>query len=508
MALPSIAKEFDSSQTALNLIAVGYSLGLAASVLYFGAIGDRYGRKLMLVLGMALSIPACLLAAWAPSDEVLFVARLLGGLSAGMAYPTTLALITALWAGPGRTKSIALWSGIGGAISALGPLASGALLEHFWWGSVFLLTLPLAVVALVLAIVLVPSHVNEATDPVDNLGGVLSVVLVAALVLSINFAPVPNEGALALGLAAIALAALVAFVIRQRRVGNPLYDLDVAGRRVFWVAACAGIIVFGTLMGAMFIGQQFLQNVLGYSTLEAGAAILPAAVCMVLVAPRSAKIVDAQGRPLHAAPGLRLLPARLPDDAPALERRHRVLEGRARLRAARDRRRVRRHAGLALAHGLGAGHPRRDGVGHRRPAARPRRRDHAVDPRRAAHRGLRGGRHCRDRGRAPSEQAKITDSVQSQLTKSFAGAEDIAAQYPQYASQITAAAKTSFLDGADYAYTAGIVAILLGAALVFLLFPKKEEEERLLRQYHAEDTGAPAPEPGAIDAGLPRPAIG
>ena len=135
----------------LNLIAVGYSLGLAASVLYFGAVGDRYGRKLMLVLGMALSIPACLLAAWAPSDEVLFGARVLGGLSAGMAYPTTLALITALWSGPGRTKSIALWSGIGGAISALGPLASGALLEHFWWGSVFLLTLPLAVLALVLA---------------------------------------------------------------------------------------------------------------------------------------------------------------------------------------------------------------------------------------------------------------------------------------------------------------------------------------------------------------------
>src|SRR6187402_2521091 len=99
VALPSIGAAFDASQTTLNLIAVGYSLGLAASVLYFGALGDRYGRKMMLVLGMVLSIPACLLAAWAPSDEVLFLARVLGGLSAGMAYPTTLALITALWAG-------------------------------------------------------------------------------------------------------------------------------------------------------------------------------------------------------------------------------------------------------------------------------------------------------------------------------------------------------------------------------------------------------------------------
>jgi MFS family permease len=131
VALPDIGKAFDSSQTTLNLIAVGYSLGLAASVLYFGAIGDRYGRKLMLLVGTALAIPASLLAAWAPSDEVLFGARVLGGLAAGMAYPTTLALITALWAGPARTKSIALWSGIGGAISALGPLCAGILLEHF-----------------------------------------------------------------------------------------------------------------------------------------------------------------------------------------------------------------------------------------------------------------------------------------------------------------------------------------------------------------------------------------
>ena len=108
VALPSIGEAFASSQTTLDLIAVGYSLGLAASVLYLGALGDRYGRKLMLILGTALAVPAACLAAWAPSDEVLFLARLLGGLSAGMAYPTTLALITALWSGPGRTKSIAL----------------------------------------------------------------------------------------------------------------------------------------------------------------------------------------------------------------------------------------------------------------------------------------------------------------------------------------------------------------------------------------------------------------
>jgi MFS transporter, DHA2 family, multidrug resistance protein len=490
VALPSIGKEFDSSQTVLDLIAVGYSLGLAASVLYFGAIGDRYGRKLMLILGMALSVPACLLAAWAPSDEVLFVARLLGGLSAGMAFPTTLALITALWAGPGRTKSIALWSGVGGAISALGPVASGALLEHFWWGSVFLLTLPLAAVALVLAIVLVPSHVNEATDPVDNLGGVLSVVLVASLVLAINFAPVPNRGALALGLGAIALAALAAFVLRQRRAGSPLYDLEVAGRRVFWVAACAGLIVFGTLMGAMFIGQQFLQNVLDYSTFQAGAAILPAAACMVLVAPRSAKIVDARGARFTLLIGygfclLGFLTMLLLWN-----------EGISYWKVALG------YAFIGIGVGF-AGTPASHSLTGSVPVTRAGMASGTADLQRdlggAIMQSILGALLTAGyaaavatavAGAPASEQAQLTDGVQAQLEKSFAGAEAIAEQHPQYASQITAAAKESFLDGADLAYTAGIVAILLGAALVFLRFPRKDEEERLLERYRREDTAA------------------
>ncbi len=417
VALPSIGEAFDSSQTTLNLIAVGYSLGLAASVLYLGALGDRYGRKLMLLLGTALAIPAACLAAWAPSDEVLFIARLLGGLAAGMAYPTTLALITALWSGPGRTTSIALWSGLGGAISSLGPLLSGLLLEHFWWGSVFLLTLPLAGVALVLAFLFVPSHVNEATDPVDNLGGILSVVLVAALIMAINFAPVPNKGTLVLGLAAIALAALIAFYIRQRRAKNPLYDLEVAARPTFWVAACAGIIVFGSLMGAMFVGQQFLQNVLGYSTLEAGAAILPAAAFMVVVAPRSAKLVEAHGARFTLLCGYVfcllgfLTMLLLWKDGISYWK---VGLGYALIG---DRRRVRRNTRLALAHRLGPGQTRRHGLGDRRPSARPGRRNHAVDHGRASHRRLRRGRGGSDRRLEQADQRQRAEPADEVLRR-------------------------------------------------------------------------------------------
>jgi MFS transporter, DHA2 family, multidrug resistance protein len=503
VALPSIAQAFDSSQTTLDLIAVGYSLGLAASVLYFGAIGDRYGRKLMLILGMALSIPACLLAAWAPSDEVLFLARLLGGLSAGMAYPTTLALITALWSGPGRTKSIALWSGLGGAISSLGPVLSGALLEHFWWGSVFLITLPLAAVALVMALVFVPAHVNEASDPVDNLGGILSVVLVASIVLAINFAPVPDRTTLVLGLAAIAVAALAAFLFRQRRAPNPLYDLDIARRRIFWVAASAGVIVFGTLMGAMFVGQQFLQNVLGYSTFEAGLSILPAAACMVLVAPRSAKLVDARGARLTLLTGYAF-----------------CLLGFLAMLLLWDEGSAYWQVGLAYAlvgTGVGfAGTPASHSLTGSVPVQRAGMASGTADLQRdlggAVMQSILGALLTAGYASAVTaaiasspDQEQITDGVANQLTKSFAGAEEIAAQHPQYADQITAAAKTSFLDGADWAYTAGIISILAGAALVYTLFPRRGEERRLLARYHAEDTGE-QPSPAAGEALPPQPA--
>jgi MFS transporter, DHA2 family, multidrug resistance protein len=485
VALPAIGEAFDSSQTTLNLVAVGYSLGLAASVLWLGALGDRYGRKLMLVLGMVLSVPACLLAAYAPSDEVLFVARVVGGVSAGMAYPTTLALITALWSGPGRTKAIALWSAIGGGIAALGPLVAGALLESFWWGSVFLVTLPLVAVALLMAIVFVPSHVNETTDPVDNLGGILSVVLVGTLVLGINFAPVPNEGALAVGLLAVAAAAVIGFVIRQRRARNPLYDLHVAGRRTFWVAACAGIIVFGSLMAAAFVSQQYLQNVLGYSTVEAGAAILPAIVFMILVAPRSAKLVESHGARFTLLSGYVFL---------LLAFLWMLLlwkEGSSYWEVALAY--VFVGAGVGLA-GTPASHSLTGSV----PVERAGMASGTADLQRdlggalltSVFGALLAAGYASAMGTAvassPTGQ-QVTDSTQSQLQLSFASAENLAETNPQFASEITAAAKSSFLQGDQWAYTAGIVAILLGAVLVFFLFPKKEQEEELLSRFHAED---------------------
>ena len=199
-------------------MAVAYSLGLACSVLWLGALGDRYGRKQIAILGVSLAIPAALLCGFAPSIQVLIFGRLFGGFAAGMAYPTTLALIAALWApGPARTRSIALWAALGGAISASGPLLSGLLLTVFPWNSIFFVVLPLAVVALFMALRYLPSHINESSETVDNLGGFLSLVLVGAFILAINFAPVASTRTLVLVLLAITMITLILFVLRQRR---------------------------------------------------------------------------------------------------------------------------------------------------------------------------------------------------------------------------------------------------------------------------------------------------
>jgi MFS transporter, DHA2 family, multidrug resistance protein len=482
VAIPEIGDDFDSSQTMLNLIAVGYSFGLAASVLWFGALGDRYGRKLLIVVGMTLSIPVSFLAGFAWSDTALFGARVAGGLCAGMAYPTTLALITALWSGPGRTKSIALWSAIGGGFAALGPLVSGILLEYFDWGSVFLVTIPLAVIALAMAVCFVPGHVNETTEPVDNLGGIVSVVLVGSLILGINFWPVNGMEATAIILLALAAVATPVFLFRERRAENPLYDLQVAARPTFWVAACAGIVVFGTLMGTAYVSQQYVQNVLGYSTVEAGAAILPAALAMVLVAPRSARLVAAHGSRMTLLSGYVFLVLAFvgmlllwKEDTPYWQ--------------------------IAIPYvfigvGVGlAGTPASNSLTGSVPVQRVGMASGTADLQRdlggALMTSILGAVLTTHYATAMADQSvsnQVTSATESQLQLSFASAEDVAAHSsPQDAAAIVAAAKSAFLDSDQWAYGAGLVAVLLGAALVFFGFPKREHEDALRASYHAED---------------------
>ncbi|MFN8039590.1 MAG: MFS transporter [Acidimicrobiales bacterium] len=487
VALPSVERDFVASQTSLDLVGVGFSLGLAASVLYLGAIGDRYGRKQVLVIGMALTVPACIVAATAPSVEVLAVGRVLGGVAAGMAYPTTLALVTALWSAEARTRPIALWSGIGGGVSALGPMVAGFLLLQLSWRWVFLITLPLAIVGGVLALRLVPSHVHETTEPVDHVGGVLSAIAVAALVLAINLAAAPGGSTTALFLAVVAAAGAAAFVVRQRRVRVPLYDLHLAARRTFWVAAVAGIIVFGSLMGAMFVGQQFLQDVLGYSTLSAGVAVLPVAVLMVLMAPVSARMVERHGSRTTLLVGfgfclasftvmLVLWQTSTPYWQVALA-----------------------YACIGVGVGL-AGTPASRALTGSVPVRRVGMASGTADLQRdlggAIMQSVLGALltagYAVQAGSAlaaapAADQQAVGETVRNELQRSFTGAADVAQQFPAYKTAIIESAKASFLSGANWAFAAAIGAVVVGGVVVAVWFPGREGEDELLARYRAED---------------------
>ena len=348
----------------------------------------------------------------------------------------------------------------------------------------------------------VPAHVNESTEPVDNLGGVLSARPHRRARSSRSTScRSPTRGRSRSAWRSIAVAARVAFVIRQRRAPNPLYDLRIAGRRVFWVAACAGIIVFGSLMGAMFIGQQYLQNVLGYSTLEAGAGDPPGRRCAWSSSRRgrpSSSRRAARGSPCSSATSSCLLGfvtmlLLWTEGSPYWS----VGLGYALVGVGVG---FAGHAGVALADRLRAGPAGRHGVGDRGPAARPGRRADAVDLRRAAHGRLRG----RGRGRAspaPPTPTRSSASVAGPATSSSYGA-------PRPSPPSTRSTPTpsprrrrpSFLAGDRVGLPRRDHRVLLGAALVFLVLPEAGEERRLLAEYHAADVdgGAAVAEPVAV----------
>jgi len=303
-----------------------------------------------------------------------------------------------------------------------------------------------------------------------------------ALVLAINFAPTPGEGMIALLAALVALVSLTAFFLVQRRSPHPLFDLCIASRRIFWVAAVAGLIVFGTLMGSIYIGEQFLQNVLGYSTLTAGLAVLPAALAMIVIAPQSAKMIARFGSRITLLCGYGsclvsffLMLWLWDEQATGFEvSLVFVLLG----------------VGVGLA-GTPASHSLTGSVPVRRAGMASGTADLQRDLGGAIMQSLLGAILTVGYAHAVGAQLVGRDAsamVTSELERSFSSAADVASTAsPSQAAAIIQGAKTSFLHGADLAYSAGILFIILGGAVVWFLFPKKSREHQLLESYERQD---------------------
>jgi DHA2 family multidrug resistance protein-like MFS transporter len=277
-AVPALTTDLGPTSTELLWIVDIYSFLLAGLLVLMGNLGDRIGRRRLLVVGAAAFGGASLVAAFSTTAEVLIAARALLGLGGATLMPSTLALLRSVFPDAReRRLAIAVWAAAFSGGAALGPIIGGFLLEHFWWGSVFLVNAPVMVLLLVGAPLLLPESRNPRPGPFDALSAVLSIAGVLPLVYALKTAA--HDGVsvpVLVGLAA-GLGLLWTFVRRQRRLAEPLLDLRLFGSRAFSVAVTTNLLTVFALLGLMFFLPQYLMLVLGMSPLVAGLWMLPLA---------------------------------------------------------------------------------------------------------------------------------------------------------------------------------------------------------------------------------------
>jgi DHA2 family multidrug resistance protein-like MFS transporter len=307
-ALPRIQEDLGASPTVLQWILDAYALVFAGLLLMAGAIGDRFGRKGALLIGLVVFGAGSLISGLASSSAQVIVGRAVSGVGAALLMPATLSLITAIFPPDERTRAIAVWVGFAGAGGAIGPVVSGALLDHFWWGSAFLANLPVVAIAAVAIATFSPRSRDDAATPLDPRGAVLSLVGIAALLFGIIEGPERGwTDVVVLATFVVAVVFIVGFGLWERRAPHPMLPMSFFADRRFSVGSAVVMTTFGLLFGFFFSFTLYLQFARGYSPLDAGLAGLPSAVALVLVSSRSAGITERLGSGRAIALGFALI---------------------------------------------------------------------------------------------------------------------------------------------------------------------------------------------------------
>jgi EmrB/QacA subfamily drug resistance transporter len=305
VALPDLARSLHATQSQQQWIVDAYAVALAALLLPAGVLGDRYGRRSTLLAGIAVFGLTAAASAFTTSAGALIGLRVLTGVGAALIMPGTLSTITSVFPAEEKAGAVAVWSGFAGGGAVLGLVGSGAMLEHFWWGSVFIVTAGLAAVALVATAAIVPSTSDPHAPRVDIPGSVLSALAIGGLVLGITEGP--ERGWLnPLTLAALigGAIALVAFVVAGLRSDEPLLDPRLFRNRGFAAGTVSVFLQFLAMFGFFFIALQYLQLVLGYGTLKAALAVVPFAVGMMPASTAAARLANRFGGRYVGAAGL------------------------------------------------------------------------------------------------------------------------------------------------------------------------------------------------------------
>ena len=292
VAIPRLAEDLGASTTDLQWMVDSYALVFAGMLFTAGTIGDRFGRKGTLQAGLVLFLAGTLFAAVGHSSGQVITGRALMGLAAAFVMPSTLSILTNVFPAHERPKAIGVWAGIAGGGAALGPIASGFLLEHFWWGSVFLVNVPVILLALVAGRLLLPTSRDPEQPPLDIPGALLSIVGLGSLVYGIIEGPshgwLSGESLLIFGLAAVVLGL---FARRELTARHPMLDLRLFRDRRFSVASGGMTLVFFAMFGTFFLVSQYFQLVLGYTAFESGLFQLPMALVMMALAPQAPALV-------------------------------------------------------------------------------------------------------------------------------------------------------------------------------------------------------------------------
>jgi EmrB/QacA subfamily drug resistance transporter len=313
VAIPTLQRQLNASNSQLQWMVDSYTLVFAGLLLTAGSLGDRFGRRGALQLGLAVFGVGSVVAALVDTPNELIAARALMGVGGAFIMPSTLSILTNVFTEPGeRGRAIGIWAGVAGIGIALGPLAGGFLVEHFYWGSIFLVNIPIAVVAIAAGAWLVPTSKDPAAPKLDPLGAGLSMAGLSVLLYGIIEAPAKGWGS-GLILISFALAAflLVLFVVWELRTDQPMLDVQFFKNPRFSAASTGIALVFLALFGSLFLLTQYFQFVLGYTALKTGVRLLPYAVVLMIVAPLSARFVERLGTKLVVTVGLALVAAGL-----------------------------------------------------------------------------------------------------------------------------------------------------------------------------------------------------
>jgi EmrB/QacA subfamily drug resistance transporter len=312
VALPTLAKPasqggLDATTSQLQWMVDAYTLVFAGLLLTAGSLGDRFGRRGALQVGLSVFGLGSLLSAMANSPSQLIASRALMGIGGAFIMPGTLSLITNVFEGKERGRAIAIWAGVAGLAVAIGPVTGGFLLEHFYWGSIFLVNLPIVALALGAGVLIMPTSKDPTAPRLDLVGAGLSIAGLVSLVYAFIEAPAKGwSDSTILGALGLAAVLLLTFFVWERNSAHPMLDLNFFKNPRFTSASASISILFFAMFGVIFLLTQYFQFVLGYSPLQAGVRLLPLAATMMVVAPLSARIVERIGTKFVVSTGLLL----------------------------------------------------------------------------------------------------------------------------------------------------------------------------------------------------------